>query len=40
MTNGGVDFAFDAIGAEVTLHQIVEVARAGSPRSVARRNRG
>ena len=29
LTNGGVDFAFDAIGAEVTLHQIVEVVRPG-----------
>ena len=29
MTGGGVDFAFDAIGAEVTLRQIVEVARPG-----------
>ena len=29
MTNGGVDFAFDAIGAEVTLHQIVEATRPG-----------
>jgi Zn-dependent alcohol dehydrogenase len=29
LTGGGVDFAFDAIGAEVTLHQIVEVAKPG-----------
>lgn len=29
MTNGGVDYAFDAIGAEVTLHQIIEVTKPG-----------
>lgn len=29
MTGGGVDYSFDAIGAEVTLRQIVEVAKPG-----------
>jgi len=29
LTGGGVDYAFDAIGAEVTLHQIVEVTKPG-----------
>ncbi|MSQ41640.1 MAG: alcohol dehydrogenase [Dehalococcoidia bacterium] len=29
LTGGGVDFAFDAIGAEVTTHQVVEVVRSG-----------
>ena len=29
LTNGGVDYAFDAIGAEVTLRQVVEAVRPG-----------
>lgn len=29
LTNGGVDYAFDAIGAEVTLRQVVESVRPG-----------